>query len=160
MRSHDAPREECVAHLLLKAVHRVVVAVNGVGGPVAPGGLNRVRSGHLGGESNESLNCLSVAGNVLEILHKGTAGGVSGNLLYLSSSQRHGDRRLSETCKFERLDQHVICLCFPAHHRFLELSDLGWLALVSFRSMNMGVTVIPRHLNLVSDSCCLVYGFV
>ena len=53
---HDAPGEECVAHLLLKAVHRVVVAVNGVGG------LNGVRSGHLGGESKKSLNCLSVAG--------------------------------------------------------------------------------------------------
>ena len=112
---HDAPGEECVTHL--KAVHR----------PVGP--LDWVGSGHLGGQSNKSLNCLSVAGNVLEILHKGTVGEVTGNLVYLSSSQRHGDRRLCEVCKFERLDQHVICLCIPVHHRFLELPDLDWLVL-------------------------------
>ena len=63
---HDAPGEESVAHLLLKAVHRVVVAVSRLGG------LNWLGLGHLGGQSNKSLNCLSVAGNVLEILHKGT----------------------------------------------------------------------------------------
>ena len=114
---------QSVAHLLLKAVLRVVEVVNRVGG------LNQVGSGHLGGQSNKSLNCLSVAGNVLEILHKGTAGGVSGNLVYLSSSQRHGDRRLCEVCKFERLDHHVICFCVSVHHRFLELPDLDWLVL-------------------------------
>ena len=113
---HDAPRELHVAHLLLEAVH-------------GEGSLNRVGFGHLGGQSNEPLNRLSVTGDPLEFLHKGTGRRVSSDLVHLSWRQRHGDRRLSEVCQSERLDELVVGLCLPAHFGLGELPDRGWLSL-------------------------------
>ena len=42
-----------------------------------------------------------------------------------------------------------------------KVLDNGWASVnVGFGSMTMGITVVLRHLNLVSDGYCLVYGFV
>ena len=120
---HAAPREQYVAYLLLEAVHRVVEAVH------RKGSLNRVGSRHLGGQSNEPLDWLSVTGDALEVLHKGTGRRVSRDLVHLSWRQRHGDRGFGEVCQSERLDHLVVGICLPAHFGLGELPDLGWLSL-------------------------------